>query len=83
MRALAFVLTFTLCFAVSACGGSADEAAQQTTARPIETQPVESAPAGAGREKAPALAGTSLDGERLALVDLRGRPVLVNVWSSW
>ncbi|HET9435777.1 MAG TPA: TlpA disulfide reductase family protein [Candidatus Limnocylindrales bacterium] len=29
---------------------------------------------------APAFAGTTLDGERLALADLRGRPVVVNFW---
>lgn len=29
---------------------------------------------------APAFVGTTLDGERLALADLRGRPVIVNFW---
>ena len=29
------------------------------------------------------LTGTSLDGETITLGDFRGRPVLVNVWSSW
>jgi len=29
---------------------------------------------------APAFAGTTLDGEALALADLRGRPVIVNFW---
>ena len=32
---------------------------------------------------APALAGVTLEGKRLSLADFRGRPVLVNVWSSW
>lgn len=32
---------------------------------------------------APATTGITLDGKRLSLADLRGRPVLVNVWSSW
>lgn len=32
---------------------------------------------------APALAGVTLKGKRLSLADFRGRPVLVNVWSSW
>jgi hypothetical protein len=44
-----------------------------------ETAPPESE----GGRAAPAIAGTTLDGERLALADFRGRPVLVNVWSSW
>jgi hypothetical protein len=32
---------------------------------------------------APAISGTTLDGKRLSLAALRGKPVLVNVWSSW
>jgi cytochrome c biogenesis protein CcmG/thiol:disulfide interchange protein DsbE len=32
---------------------------------------------------APALAGTTLDGGHLDLVDLRGSVVVVNVWASW
>jgi hypothetical protein len=31
----------------------------------------------------PPIAGTTLDGKRLALTDLRGKPVVINVWSSW
>jgi cytochrome c biogenesis protein CcmG/thiol:disulfide interchange protein DsbE len=34
-------------------------------------------------EPAPRLAGPTLDGGRLDLADLRGRPVLVNMWASW
>jgi peroxiredoxin len=32
---------------------------------------------------APAIEGTTVDGEPLALTDYRGKAVLVNVWSSW
>jgi uncharacterized lipoprotein YbaY len=32
---------------------------------------------------APNISGTTLDGETISLGDLRGRPVVVNVWSSW
>jgi cytochrome oxidase Cu insertion factor (SCO1/SenC/PrrC family) len=28
-------------------------------------------------------AGKTLDGKRLSLATLRGKPVLINVWSSW
>jgi hypothetical protein len=31
----------------------------------------------------PRIAGTTLDGKRLALADLGGKPVVINVWSSW
>ena len=27
--------------------------------------------------------GTTLDGETISLRDFRGRPLLLNVWSSW
>ena len=32
---------------------------------------------------APPVEGVTLEGERLALDDFRGRPVFVNVWASW
>ena len=31
----------------------------------------------------PPIAGATLAGKRLSLADLRGRPVVINVWSSW
>ena len=31
----------------------------------------------------PPIAGATLDGKRLSLADLRGKPVVINVWSSW
>jgi hypothetical protein len=34
-------------------------------------------------EARPPIAGTTLDGKRLSLADFRGKPVLINVWSSW
>jgi hypothetical protein len=44
---------------------------------------VAAVPAGAAARPAPPIAGTTLDGKRLALGDLRGKPVVINVWSSW
>lgn len=35
------------------------------------------------RRPAPALAGVTLDGKQLSLAKLRGKPVFINVWSSW
>jgi hypothetical protein len=54
--------------ALAACGGS-DEASAP--------RPTSSAPA--ARE----IAGETLDGSRLSLAEFRGKPVVVNIWSSW
>jgi hypothetical protein len=35
------------------------------------------------RRPAPEIAGRTIDGKRVSLAEFRGRPVLVNVWSSW
>ena len=35
------------------------------------------------RRPAPALGGTALDGKTVSLTALRGKPVFINVWSSW
>jgi hypothetical protein len=35
------------------------------------------------RPLAPNLSGTTLDGKKLTLSQFRGRPVFINVWSSW
>jgi cytochrome c biogenesis protein CcmG/thiol:disulfide interchange protein DsbE len=37
----------------------------------------------ATRRPAPAVTGISLDGKRVSLASMRGKPVLINVWSSW
>jgi cytochrome oxidase Cu insertion factor (SCO1/SenC/PrrC family) len=75
MRTLRFLLA--LCALVAAgCGGSAMEEAVP----PADTTPQADA---ANRTPAPQIEGVSLDGERISLADLRGKPVFVNVWSSW
>jgi len=55
------------------CGGEERANAPNATA---------TAPA-ADRPGAPRIEGTSLDGEPVSLAEYDGRPVLVNVWSSW
>ena len=61
-----------------ACGAGPDDEA--TVATPTVS---EAAPSEPGREPAPAIEGVSLDGDPISLADFRGRPVLINVWSSW
>jgi cytochrome oxidase Cu insertion factor (SCO1/SenC/PrrC family) len=60
-----------LAFAVAACGGE-----------PETTQP-DTTPPGTTAAGASPVAGTTLDGEPISLDDFRGKPVFVNVWSSW
>jgi hypothetical protein len=83
MRALGLLLALVALVA-SACGG--EQRAQETTAPPAETEPATETtaqPRDASRPAAPPIEGETLDGELLSLADFRGRPVLVNVWSSW
>lgn len=39
--------------------------------------------ASASRVAMPPLSGTTLDGRRLAVADLRGHVVIINIWASW
>lgn len=80
MRSFAVTLLAALvATAATGCGSSGDEATPvPSTVTELETQSSETA-----REAAPALAGVSLSGDAIALGDFLGRPVLVNVWSSW
>lgn len=68
MRPLVLVVSALAAVALAGCGGGTEEGA--------------SPPAQATRP-APEVEGLTLDGERLSLDSFRGRPVLVNVWSSW
>ncbi len=37
----------------------------------------------AARPKAPRIVGLTLEGKRVNLAQFRGKPVFINVWSSW
>jgi hypothetical protein len=64
------------------CGGGEEDAAAPSTE--TSTAPMATTEAsGDDRPVAPPIAGTSLEGEPVSLADFAGRPVLVNVWSSW
>lgn len=80
--ASALVLGALLWLALVACGGTSDESVTPQ-AQPQPPPVVESGSASDSRERAPAIAGQSLDGDAITLGDFRGKPVLVNVWSSW
>jgi len=76
----ALVLLAALCAVLAAgCGSGSDDAAAPTPSA-AEATPL---PAASSRAAAPAIAGTTLEGDRVSLADFRGRPVFVNVWSSW
>ena len=79
MRSLAFVAAVILLSThVVGCGARTDDEATIATTTIGEAEPSEP-----GREPAPAIDGVSLDGDAISLDDFRGRPVLINVWSSW
>jgi cytochrome oxidase Cu insertion factor (SCO1/SenC/PrrC family) len=79
VRALAVAVALSAVL-VAGCGGdTAEEATPTTTSTTSATPP----PRSSSRPQAPAIEGESLDGERISLADFRGRPVFVNVWSSW
>jgi len=80
MRALTLLLALCPLFVAGCGGGSDDEAAAPARPPVTDTAAPEDT---ATRPTAPPIEGTTLDGEQAALADLRGKPVLVNVWSSW
>jgi len=82
MRILPLVVLTAL--ALAGCGGNegdgpAPSAATTPTAAGSTERETAKPPAGNG----PDISGTGLDGEALSVADFRGKPVFVNVWSSW
>jgi hypothetical protein len=63
------VLAVVAALLLAGCGASTTE-----TSEPATT---------GGGGGGPRIAGAGLDGTRVDVADLRGKPVFVNVWSSW
>ena len=79
VRSLAIVVAATLLAAlVAGCGAGPDE--EVTVATPTVS---EAEPSDLGRAPVPAIEGVSLEGDPISLAAFRGRPALINVWSSW
>ena len=78
VRALTFLAALCTLVVAGCGGGSAGEAAASAPPSVTETAGPE-----AMRQTAPPIEGTTLDGEKAVLADLRGKQVFVNVWSSW
>lgn len=76
MRTLLVVAALCALGAVG-CGSSSDEAAPPAAAETSQSSEASSRP------QAPAIAGLSVGGDKISLASFLGRPVMVNVWSSW
>ena len=85
-RALPAVLAAGLATALALTGCTGTSATAELPTGP-QLQNLETDDGGllpvAEREPAPALDGTTLDGERLDVADLRGDVVVLNFWASW
>ncbi len=78
------MLTALLALLAVGCGsGEGDETAATTSPQTQTVTATAPEETGSERPAAPPIEGESLEGETIALADFRGRPVLVNVWSSW
>ena len=80
VRALTFLAALCTLGVAGCRGGSDGEAAASAPPPVTETAGPEDT---AMRPTAPPIEGTTLDGARVVLADLRGKQVFVNVWSSW
>jgi len=94
MRRLAVLLLTLAALLLAGCGSGGDTASApppvDTTQSPPAQEHDEGVRGGSGDiagakvgQPVPDIVGTTLDGKELALSDLRGKKVIVNLWSSW
>jgi len=76
MRTLLLVAALCALGAVG-CGSGTDEAAPPAAAETTQSSEASSRP------HAPAIEGLTVEGDTISLASFLGRPVMVNVWSSW
>jgi len=75
MRTLLLVAALCALGAVG-CGSSTDEAAPPAAETTASSE-------ASSRPHAPAIEGLSVGGDKISLASFLGRPVMINVWSSW
>jgi hypothetical protein len=95
MRPFAALFLTLVALLLAGCGSSGDDKASapppvDTTQSPPAQEEDEGVRGGGGDiagadvgQPVPDIVGTTLDGKELALSDLRGKKVIVNLWSSW
>ena len=79
--ALRPALVLLVALALAGCGAGDPQSAPPATG----TAPAAdvAAPGAIQAGDGPEIAGTGLDGAALSVADFRGKPLFVNVWSSW
>lgn len=83
MRALLLAAIVAVVAVGCGSGSNDQDAAPVGPQEVIDPPPTADPPPVADRPAAPPIEGATLEGTSISLSDLRGRPVLVNVWSSW
>jgi peroxiredoxin len=78
-RALSVIAAGIALLALSACGNSEPEAGSGFVAGDGSLVVIDEAQ----RQPAPAITGTTLDGDSFSLESYRGKITLLNVWASW
>ncbi len=82
-RALGAAVATALCLGLTACSSGGSTGASTGEAGFVAGDGTLKLLAGDERQSPVSLTGETLDGARLDLASLRGKPVVLNVWGSW